>query len=202
MRLIFALTFCATPVVADPYAVVDTARAMFDRMPEVQMADPLAAQCGAGAQTNPQVFYCTSDNTIYHGPDFPTRPQAGYEMAHLLGHAVQVQHGVADVALRTITRNRDREAELRGMVERQVNCIAGVLMARAGQPGLDIATAFDGEPFQNAHWGRSPVDDGPHLPIGVAAVQEWLDRGYQAQDVSVCAVGEFGSELLVEALND
>lgn len=174
---------------------------MFDRMPMVEAVANLSTHCGAGGDTNSSVFYCTTTNTIYHGPGFEARPQAAYEIAHLFGHAVQVQHGVADVALRQIVQRRDEEDALRGMVERQVNCIAGVLMARAGQPPIDIAAAYGGqEPWQNAHWGRDPVNRGPFLSIGIDAVQEWVDTGYAAADVSACAVGEFSSRLLVEAL--
>ncbi len=199
MRWLSVLLIWSGAASADPVAVHQTASALFDEMPRLTITDDLEEECGAGRQTNPNGFYCTSRNEIYLADGARTRPQAAYEVAHLLGHAVQVKHGVADVALREITRRRDEEAKLRGWVERQVNCIAGVLMAQAGQPAINLTSAFGEEPFTDAHWGRFPVNQGPQVSIGLAAVQEWLDTGYAAGDVAVCAVGEFSSDLLVAA---
>jgi len=198
MRFVLALFVFIHPAFADPFTVHETASAMFGRMPQVAQTN-IADICGAGERTNPYVFYCTTSNTIFYRSDFTSRPQAAYEMAHLLGHAVQVQHGVADFAFRQIQRRRDEEDDLRGLVERQVNCIAGVLLARAGQPLISIANAYDEEPFQNAHWGRNPVNRGPFLAIGKPAIQEWLDVGYAAADVAACEVGEFSARLLIAA---
>lgn len=200
MKWIAATALLASPAAADPFAVVDAARAIFDRVPEVKAIDPAAElPCGAGPQTNDAAFYCTSDKTIYHVAGFPSTPQAGYEMAHLLGHAMQVEHGVADVALREITRRRDEEEALRGMVTRQVDCVAGVFVARAGLEPVDLAQLFEGEPFTHSHWGRSPVNEGPRVSIGVSARQEWFDIGYGARDVAACSVGEMVADLLVAA---
>lgn len=199
MRFLCFLLGLAGPAFADPFAVHDAATSMFDRLPAVEVAQ-IDAVCGTGRNSNPRIGYCTSDNTIYIAPDFAARPQAGYEMAHVLGHAVQVRHGVADVALREISRRPDEEEALRGMVTRQVECIAGVLMARAGLAPLDLAQAFGGEPFTGAHWGRRPLNGGPRVSIGVEGRQDWLDIGHGAGDVAVCAVGEMSSDLLVEAV--
>jgi len=200
MRWVVAYVVSGAMAHADPFAVVDTANQMFDEMPEVQQVEDLKGVCGAGERTNPHLFYCTSDNTIYHAPTFADRGPAAYEIAHLLGHAVQVRHGIADVALREIRQRRDEEAELRGMVERQVNCIAGVLVGKSGLGTISIALTYRGqEPFQNAHWGRNPVDRGPIVSIGIDAVQEWFDTGFEALDVAACTVGEFSSDLLVAA---
>lgn len=199
MKYILPLVVSAGPVFADPFEVVETAREMFDRIPRVELVEDLSEMCGAGWQTNEYLFYCTSLNTIYHGPQFDRRPQASYEMAHLLGHALQVKHGVADVALREITRRRDEEDALRGMVTRQVECLAGVLMARSDVAFIDLAAAFEEEPFTHAHWGRQPVNAGPQVSIGVEARQEWLAIGYAAADVAACSVGEMSAQLLIDA---
>ena len=200
MKWILALAVMASPAAADPFAVVDAARAMFDRVPQVQVIDPEGEPpCGAGDETNEAAFYCTSDKTIYHVADFASTPQAGYEMAHLLGHAMQVEHGVADVALREISRRRDEEEALRGMVTRQVECVAGVFVARAELDPVDLAQLFEDEPFTHSHWGRSPVNEGPRVSIGLAARQEWFDIGYGARDVAACSVGEMVADLLVAA---
>ena len=199
MKWMCAFLLSASVASADPVAVHRTAAEIFPDMPRLIISPAMMEDCGAGRRTNPNGFYCTSQNQIFLAEGARARAQAAYEVAHLLGHAVQVKHGVADVALREITRRRDEEAKLRGWVERQVNCIAGVLMAQAGQPPIDLASAFGEEPFTDAHWGRFPVNQGPQVSIGLEAAQEWLDTGYVAGDVVVCAVGEFSSDLLVAA---
>ena len=152
-----------------------------------------------GHHSNPHIGYCTSERTIYVAPDFADRPQASYEMAHLLGHAIQVTQGVADVALREISSRRDEEDALRGMVTRQVDCVAGVLMARAGLAAIDLAAAYEAEPFTDAHWGRRPLNAGPRVSIGVAARAQWYGIGYAASDFAACTVGEMSADLIVEA---
>jgi len=110
-------------------------------------------------------------------------------MAHVLGHAIQVRHGVADVALRAIRSRRSEEQALRGMVTRQVECVAGVLMATAGeQPAM--LRGFGQEPFTGSHWGRDPLNQGPRVSIGLEARAEWYEIGYAARDFAACTVGE------------
>ena len=200
MKYLLVALVLAGPASADPFAVHAAATGLFDRLPSVDVVDDLSDECGAGRRTNPSIAYCTSQNTIFVSDDFADRPQAGYEMAHVLGHAIQVRHGVADVALREITARRSEEAALRGMVTRQVDCVAGVLMARAGLPKADLVRLFGEEPFRDAHWGRQPVNIGPLVSIGLEARVEWYGIGYSARDFAACSVGEMSSELIVQAL--
>jgi len=121
-------------------------------------------------------------------------------LAHLYGHAVQVQHGVADFALGQIRQRRSEEAMLRGLVTRQVECIAGFIMARAGQDDVDLTTLFATEPFTDSHWGRDPLRIGPQVSIGLAVRADWFAIG-QRGDLAACGPGEFTADLLLEALN-
>lgn len=205
MRVLLWIAICfgltgglAGPAAADPFAVHDAATGTFDSLPAVEIATDMGRVCGAGAVTNAHIGYCTTENIIYVSQIFAARPFAAYEMGHVLGHAIQVRHGVADVALREITRRRDEEAALRGMVTRQVECIAGVLSARAGLPRADLR-AMTAEPFTEAHWGRRPLNMGPRVSIGLDARATWYDLGYAANDFSACTVGEMSAELIVAA---
>ena len=121
-------------------------------------------------------------------------------MAHVLGHAIQVRHGVADVALPAIRNRRSEEDALRGMVTRQVDCVAGVLMASAGLAPADLNQLFTTEPFTDVHWGRQPINSGSRVTIGLAARSQWYDIGYTARDFAACSVDEMSSDLIVAAL--
>ena len=92
-------------------------------MPSVRVVDQITGMCGADEGVSSRAAFCTSANEIL----LIDRPGAADALAHVLGHAVQVRHGVADVALRTICARRSEEVTLRGYVERQVDCIAGFL---------------------------------------------------------------------------
>ena len=112
----------AGPVAAnDIDKVSQTARNSFFQMPNVRVVDQITGICGAGEGVSSRAAYCTSANEIL----LIDWPGAAYALAHVLGHAVQVRHGVADVALRTIHARRSEEVTLRGYVERQMDCIAG-----------------------------------------------------------------------------
>lgn len=198
--LLICLGFIASPSAADPVAdVVAAAEAAFDRMPRVQLVPEIAGRCGADLRVNPQVAYCTSQNRIFLARDAVALPQAAYLVAHVYGHAVQVQHGVADFALAQIRTRRSEEGMLRGLVARQVDCIAGFLVARAGLPDASLVDWFAQEPFAGVHWGRDPLRIGPDVQIGLAARDEWFQIG-QTGDLSACAPGEFTSDLLIDAL--
>ena len=199
MKTTLFFLLLAAPVHADPFAVHDAATSLFDRLPRAEQTDDMLESCGSGRSSNPHISYCANKNVIYYSPFFAVRPSASYEMAHILGHAIQVRHGVADVALREIRNRRDEEDALRGMVTRQVDCVAGVLMANAGLAPFDIMS-LGAEPFTDAHWGRQPINSGPRVSIGIAARQEWYSIGYTAQDFSACSVGEMSSDLIVGAL--
>jgi len=122
-------------------------------------------------------------------------------VAHAYGHAVQVQHGVADFALAQIRARRSEEAMLRGLVARQVDCIAGFLVARAGLAPADLTDWMAQEPFAGTHWGRDPLRIGPQVSVGLQARADWFAAG-QGGDLAVCAPGEFTADLLLEALRD
>lgn len=199
-KLVVILMLMGAPGWADP---VDDVAAMADRlfpeMPRVSRVREIAGQCGADETVHPVAAYCTSQNRIFVASDAADRPETPYLVAHLFGHAVQVRHGVADVALAAIRSRRDEEDMLRGLVERQVDCIAGFLLAQAGLSAPDLTTLFTEDPLSGPHWGRDPLRIGPEVTVPVTARQEWLANGLGG-DLSRCAPGEFGSDLLVAAL--
>ena len=198
MKTLFAFALMTGPALAAPIDVIDTTNALFDDLPSVVEHADFDEECGRGEHSHPAIGFCTSDNTIYVIEGFFERDFASYELAHVYGHAIQVRHGVADVALRAISSRRDEEEALRGMVTRQVECVAGVLMVRAGEPAARLRDLTE-EPFDDAHWGRRPLNSGPQVSIGLEARAEWYDIGYAAQDFSACTVGEMSSNLIVEA---
>jgi hypothetical protein len=199
MRWFLVWILVAGAAQADPVAQIETAaKAAFARMPDVVVVDRIAGQCGADAGVNDAVAYCTSRNQVLlaqSARDLPTTP---YLLAHAYGHAVQVQHGVADVALRAIRNRPNDETLLRGLVERQVDCIAGAVtgLAQVDVPPLD--GLFTSEPSTDVHWGRDPLRIGPQASIGLAARTEWFARG-QSDGLAACAPGEFGADLLLRA---
>ena len=202
LRLVLFVGFLADVLHADPVAeVAAAAQGAFANMPVVRRVDAIAGKCGADLQVNQRVAYCTSQNTIFLSRSAAARPEAAYQVAHLFGHAVQVQHGVADFALAEIRARRSEEATLRGYVARQVECIAGYLFWRAGLPEARLGDWMDQEPFTGSHWGRNPLRIGPQVSIGLGERDEWFQLG-QAGDISACAPGEFTADLLVGALRE
>ena len=200
MRCILVLALIAGAAQADPVQDVAAAASQaFAQMPTVVVVDQMSGQCGADDTVNPHVAYCTTRNQILVVRDSLDLPQASYLVAHAYGHAVQVRHGVADLALREIRTRRQEESMLRGLVVRQVDCIAGFIVHRAGQEQAKLADWFTTEPFSGAHWGRDPLRVGPVVSIGLAARDEWFQRG-QGGDLAACAPGEFTAELLLAAL--
>ena len=180
-------------------AVAAAAERLFARMPSVVTVAQLPGTCGADARVHPVVAYCTSQNAVLLAEDADAGPERDYLLAHAFGHAVQVRHGVADVALQEITRRPSDETMLRGFVERQVDCIAGVILKAAGLPVPDLVSIFPQDPLDRPHWGRNPLSRGPHLEVPVAERALWLERGYE-QGIAACAVGEFPADLLIAAL--
>ena len=186
-------------VFADPVSQIsDAAQAAFARMPNVRIVPTIAGNCGANAVVSERAVYCTTSNEILLQASQAARPEAAYAVAHVFGHAVQVQHGVADVALRTIRARRADEVVLRGYVERQVDCIAGFLFHQAGLTPASLADWMNSDPFDDVHWGRNPLRSGPVMPVPLADRDDWFAVG-QRGDLSACAVGEFGSTLLTDA---
>ena len=192
---IFAI---GTGAVADVALVGRAAERSFAAMPQVTFVDQISGQCGADLRVNSQIAYCTSRNEILMTNSAAKTPEAGYLLAHTFGHAVQVQHGVADIALRTIRDNPTLEADLRGYVARQVDCIAGVIYARSGLPKARLAQWRGDDPFDGPHWGRMPLSNGPRMGIGNQARDKWFQTGQNGQ-LSACAVGVFGADLLLRA---
>ena len=200
-KWVLAMMIGAQAAAADQVVVVEqAARAAFDGLPTVQRVDQIAGQCGADDSVNQIAVYCTTTNQILLVRDAAEAPQTPYMLAHLYGHAVQVRHGVADFALGQIRQRRAEEAMLRGLVTRQVECIAGFIVARAGMGQMDLNSLFTTEPFSGSHWGRDPLHIGPEVSIGLAARAEWFARGQQG-DLAACAPGEFTADLLLDALN-
>ena len=198
-RFVLAMILSTTSVVADPAdRVMAAAQASFDNMPRLVRVSQIAGECGADDHVNQNVAYCTSSNTIYLAAS-GDGPQAAYFVAHSLGHAVQVKHGIADIALKEITRRRSEESVLRGYVASQVDCIAGFLVAKAGLSQTPLFAMFDREPFTDTHWGRNPLRVGPQVAIGLEERDAWFRRGYLAETLADCAAGEFGAELLLRA---
>ncbi len=175
-------------------------------MPGVSLTSALRDVCGGDEGSDPYVIYCTSLNKIYVDAKLSEKKMSdaemGYRLAHAYGHAVQVRHGIADIALATIRANRAEETALRGMVTRQVECIAGVLMRRAYGKGVAGPAAWAGaEPFTGSHWGASPVARGPKVAIGLAERNAWFEKGRDSDDFASCAVGVFSADLILRAEN-
>ncbi|MEL6571021.1 MAG: neutral zinc metallopeptidase [Pseudomonadota bacterium] len=198
--ILFASMVWAGTAVADPVdQVFAAATESFDRMPALRMVDEIAGNCGADTSVNAEVAFCTTANRVFLTTTARQQPYAPYLVAHVLGHAVQVQHGMADVALREIRQRRSEERQLRTYVESQVNCIAGVLYQRAGLPTASLTDWFDNEPLTDPHWGRNPLRQGPTVSITLDTANAWFQQGQRAGDPAVCAVGEFGADLLIAA---
>ena len=143
-----------------------------------------------------------SSNSIFITYDAMESPAGPYLLAHALGHAVQVRHGVADVALSTIRANRDNETALRKDVTRMVECIAGVLIARAGLPAPPLDQLFDLEPFTDSHWGRDPLRIGPQVTLGMAERNAWYQKGHAAGHPAACHTTLFSADLVVAAFRE
>ncbi len=175
------------------------AEALFRDLPEVIRVKDARAQCGADKGVNKVVAYCTTKNVINLRDRFPEPISWAHHLAHVYGHAVQVRHGVADIALREIRARRDDESKLRGWVTRQVECIAGYIFSQTGLEAVALEDLYAGEPLTDSHWGRNPLAVGPKVSIGLKARAEWFDIGL-TQGLGACAPGEFSSDLLIKAL--
>lgn len=205
MRLTLSLVLLPLSVAAaDVSAIVEAANATFPDLPDLVVTADLEAACGGGEDSNPMAQYCASTNRILMVPDLVARAgseaAAGYMLAHLFGHAAQVRHGVADIALRRIIRDRPREAEYRAMVTAQVECVAGVLHQRAfGEGAGDPAMWFASEPFTGSHWGANPISARAKVSIGLETRARWFRTGRDTNSLASCGVGVFPADLLVAA---
>lgn len=182
--------------------IVKVANDAFPNLPSVALTSNISAICGGDAATSREMRYCVTQNTIFVDwalADRRDAAQAAYMMGHMFGHAIQVRHGVADRALAAIRAEPAREGDLRAMVTSQVECLAGVLVARAGGQRGSPLDWFETAPFTGSHWGAAPLSRGPQVRIGLALRDKWFRVGAASQDVADCAVGEMGADLLVRA---
>ncbi|MGJ8622363.1 MAG: hypothetical protein ACSHW1_06255 [Yoonia sp.] len=202
MRWMIAMVLCAQVAHADPVAdVAAAAQDSFARMPPVLLVERIAGNCGATELVDTRVAYCTSGDTVLVAVAAMALPEIPYLVGHAYGHAVQVQHGIADFALREIRTRPEDEVMLRGLVERQVDCIAGFIVGRAGLATPDLTTFFDADPLQQPHWGRDPLRIGPVVDVPLTARADWFKVGL-AGDIAACAPGEFTGLGLVRALRE
>ena len=141
------------------------AKPSFMAMPNVRVFSEILGECAADGAVSLRIVYCTSSNQILVAADQLALPEIGYLLGHAFGHAVQVQHGVADVALRTIRARPKEEVVLRGYVDRQVDCIAGFLVAKASYDRGSLADWIANNPFDDIHWGLHPLNLGPVMPV-------------------------------------
>lgn len=178
--------------------VESQAHALFRDMPKVVVVKDTREHCGADRSVSAIGAYCTTENLIYLTDTFPEPDFWAHHLAHLYGHAVQVRHGVADVALRQIRSRPQDEELLRGWVTRQVECIAGVILAQTDLGSDSLTNLYTDEPLTDSHWGRDPLAIGPKVSIGLDARAEWFEIG-RTEGLSSCAPGEVSSELLLKA---
>lgn len=187
----------AGPVLAGgAYDVERAVRASLPHMPAVSYG-PFAVDTCDGANANPVARYCTSERRI-HLSGRPRDVQTAYALAHLMGHAALVEHGIADIAWRSIRARPHEEQALRRMVTQQVECLAGVFMARAEVDIDPVIKSFTSEPFVGSHWGRRPLNRGPKVAIGLELRVNALRRGFDASAFSVCSYQEITPDLLLE----
>jgi len=200
--LVFVFALLGGPAAADAVDdVMAAAQARFAKMPSLVMVDQIAGQCGADDGVHLGVAYCTSKRQILMTEAARATPQAPYLVAHLLGHAIQVRHGVADVALATIRGDRRQEPLYRQNVEQMVDCIAGLLVFQAGLGPSNLTVWFDGDPFDGPHWGRNPLSEGPVVTLPLGMRNDWYRRG-QGGYLAACATKVFPVDLLLEAYQD
>lgn len=203
-RLFICAASCAQPASAEVLLerpseqVARQAQALFRDLPTVERVEDTRARCGADMRVSEIGAYCTTKNVIYLRDAFPEPTVWAHHLAHLYGHAVQVRHGVADVALRQIRKRPEDEAMLRGWVTRQVECIAGFILSQTELGQMSLLDIHDDEPLTGSHWGRDPLSVGPRVSIGLAARAEWFEIG-RTEGLTACAPGEFSSDLLLKA---
>jgi len=179
-----------------------TADKTFPRLPNVYFRPSLKGECKADGGSNPYVLYYTSQRCIYMCMgvvDELGEGAAGYLLGHVYGHAAQVNYGVANIVLSTITKNRDRETELRGYVTQQVECVSGVLNSCAGLTVGWPRDWFEGEPLADSHCGRTPIAQGPVVSIGLSKRNTWFLKGQKSGDFNACSSGILPVDLLVDA---
>lgn len=199
--MVFSIGLVVGPSVlwADVQDIMNAAHSAFEDMPALQLVEQISGSCGADRHVNQGVAYCTSDNVVYLSAAVSDHPKAAYLVAHVMGHAAQVRHGVADLALAAIRANPEDERSLRGEVTRQVECLAGLYFTLAEIPQSALSDWFDEEPFTGSHWGRNPLRIGPRVSIGLAERDVWFQKGQASQNPTDCSVGVLSADLLESA---
>lgn len=181
--------------------VVQLANRTFTRMPQVQLTSRLVDLCGGGPEASLYTRYCTDLNTIYFSADLSEKLSGqaiSYLIAHQYARAVQVRHGIADIALSRIKAEPANEAALRVQVSAQAACVAGVLLGRAKIEGISASVLAD-DPFGKPHWGHSPISNTALSPITTAERDRWFATGHRAKDFAVCATKDFDARLILRA---
>lgn len=163
--------------------------------------------CGYGeSATGP--FYCPADNKVYidlsfyhdmrtklgGGGDFAL----GYVLAHEIGHHVQNQLGLSDLARRKMQgAGKTERNRISVQQELQADCLAGVWghqVARQGlleqgdlEEALNTAHAIGDDRLQRQSMGRVVPDSFTH---GTSKERMyWFKRGFDSGDVSQCDTG-------------
>lgn len=201
VRLLAALLLLATPAGADPAAdVAAAAHSFLPALPPLIAPYSIEGRCGIPSPPGLGVaeegaIYCTSERRILMTLAARVAPDAAYRAAHLYGHALTVETGVADAALAAIRARPAEEPALRADVTRMVECLAGVVAAAAGYPDGPPEGA---ERFTGAHWGHRPAA-GPRVSIGAAERHAWFARGAEAGTFAACDTPSFPADLVVRA---
>ena len=183
----------ALPCAADPATDIEAAAlALLPDLPPIKTVEAIAGACGATHEPDEGTVACFGPARIMMTEAARSAPDAAYRAAHAYAHAIKVETGLADLALRTIRARPDDEEALRAEVTEVVECVAGRLAASAGHPG---AFPADGEPFTDAHWGAD-LGRGPEVSIGREARLEAFRRGAEGADYAICATDLFGPDLL------
>ena len=159
--------------------------------------------CGqASSQTGP--FYCSADQTVYIDLDFfkDMKRTIGadgdfayaYVIAHEVGHHVQQQLGILDVAHSQMSRLSETEAnKISVRLELQADFLAGVwahqdnAMFNSLEPGdlqkaIDAASKIGDDYLQKKAYGYEIPDAFNHGRSSQRV--KWLTKGFQTGDVS------------------
>lgn len=163
--------------------------------------------CGfASAAVGP--FYCPGGRQIYIDTAFfdqldrqlgaPGDFARAYVIAHEVGHHIQTQLGLTQEARRLQARAGSEAAanEVQVRIELMADCLAGVWARQANrlegfsleegdiQEGLRAAAAIGDDTLQRRAGGRVVPDSFTHGSS--AQRQRWLQRGFEAGDLSAC----------------
>lgn len=172
------------------------------RQPNLEYYSQLGNSGCGSAQSAMGPFYCPEDQGIYIDTDFYSEMEKrmgasgdfarAYVMAHEYGHHIQFLTGIAG-QIRSAQQQNPRAAnQLQVRMELQADCYAGVwaglnrdrIEPGDMEEGLNAAHQI-GDDTLMARAGRRPVEDA--FTHGSSAQRvEWLRRGMQARDDTVC----------------